>query len=746
MKLNEKKSAQKDASKRKDDKSNEIDLCELSFSRTLKNLGNTCYVNAALQVIASIPEAVTCIMNLRFEAGNNSVPATMGKLLQQLVPAIASYSAAHSIVIDSGLDQVLLQFVTLSSLQFQRNWRLGQMHDTAEIIKVIFDVIPEISQLFTFMPRETLSCPCQRNPRVRTYIYKQSPLIQHSVQNTSQQNQDIFDQNLIIQQNDVLANSEETKRRLHNHLCCLCIPQIHPKNGSDFFLASDCPQHKSDGLNEGKASYYPVPKIFPCHEIRLDCAANESESKISLSQQIVSKFSAVTSADNVVCQCCGMNGNCFNTTRIIGSPADYLIVTIKALMPTNEGIHAALHEYEILNLKELFADSKADSVVYELHSAVIYRHLHYTTYLHHSQVYINDSTSRHAMPDDKNMVSRYARILFYHLKLPNDAGGAALPVAQVVPSMTVTAALNDELLRIETIIRTKSLADAMYELFGKDTAGIYWADQIQPGECSLCHMFNIPMTADQLRKMRKIPDYSPDYEFYWLDSEMLDIIIGLFLIAGRAENFSADVASIQNTVNCFQTMDKIRVFSCNFVTKICMATDVANCVIHYFRNSRDKIKDDEELWCPANVASTFRSKGTHYIVVETCLWSNSLSVFDSLSIQGAYLDTSYALANEMATAFTPLLLAGNRNSEWTFQIPAQNVPQQPNICDCALHVAARLCFRILGIEYSVSTVQKMRQNMPILILAACKVLRPSQQFNIQVQSQMERYCFYCFFF
>lgn len=235
MKLNEKKSVQKDASKRKDDKSNEIDLCELSFSRTLKNLGNTCYVNAALQVIASIPEAVTCIMNLRFEAGNNSVPATMGKLLQQLVPAIASYSAAHSIVIDSGLDQVLLQFVTLSSLQFQRNWRLGQMHDTAEIIKVIFDVIPEISQLFTFMPRETLSCPCQRNPRVRTYIYKQSPLIQHSVQNTSQQNQDIFDQNLIIQQNDVLANSEETKRRLRNHLCCLCIPQIHPKNGSDFF-------------------------------------------------------------------------------------------------------------------------------------------------------------------------------------------------------------------------------------------------------------------------------------------------------------------------------------------------------------------------------------------------------------------------------------------------------------------------------------------------------------------------------
>ena len=83
------------------------------------------------QVIASIPEAVTCIMNLRFEAGNNSVSATIGMLLQQLVPAIATYSAAHSIVVDSGLDEILLQFVTLSSLQFIRNWRLGHLHDTA---------------------------------------------------------------------------------------------------------------------------------------------------------------------------------------------------------------------------------------------------------------------------------------------------------------------------------------------------------------------------------------------------------------------------------------------------------------------------------------------------------------------------------------------------------------------------------------------------------------------------------------
>lgn len=69
MNPNEKKSVtshkKKVALKRNDNKSNEVIICK----RTLKNLGMTYYVNASLQVIASIPEAVTCIMNLRFEAG-----------------------------------------------------------------------------------------------------------------------------------------------------------------------------------------------------------------------------------------------------------------------------------------------------------------------------------------------------------------------------------------------------------------------------------------------------------------------------------------------------------------------------------------------------------------------------------------------------------------------------------------------------------------------------------------------------
>ena len=117
---------------------------------------------------------------------------------------------------------------------------------------------------------------------------------------------------------------------------------------------------------------------------------------------------------------------------------------------------------------------------------------------------------------------------------PNDTGGASLPGAQVVPSITVKTAFNDELLRIETIIRTKSFADAIYELLGKDSAGIYWADQIQPGECNLCHKLDIPMTTKQLCKMRKRLDFPPNIEVYWLDSHVLAIIIGLFLNAGKS--------------------------------------------------------------------------------------------------------------------------------------------------------------------------------------------------------------------
>ena len=76
------------------------------------------------------------------------------------------------------------------------------------------------------------------------------------------------------------------------------------------------------------------------------------------------------------------------------------------------------------------------------------------------------------------------------------------------------------------------------------------------------------------------------------------------------------------------------------------------------------------MWCHAAVRlhQHFGLKEQHFVVVETCFWSNSLSVFDSMSNK-AFLDTSYALEHMLATAFKPILNVSNRNSEWTFEIP-----------------------------------------------------------------------------
>ena len=86
---------------------------------------------------------------------------------------------------------------------------------------------------------------------------------------------------------------------------------------------------------------------------------------------------------------------------------------------------------------------------------------------------------------------------------------------------------------------------------GKDSTGIYWAYQVHPASCQLCYLYNLPFTAKQRCQKREIPDSPPEYQMHWLDGEMLDIILGLFLIAGKSEKFNADVIGIKHTVNCF---------------------------------------------------------------------------------------------------------------------------------------------------------------------------------------------------
>ena len=96
----------------------------------------------------------------------------------------------------------------------------------------------------------------------------------------------------------------------------------------------------------------------------------------------------------------------------------------------------------------------------------------------------------------------------------------------------------------------------------------------------------------------------------------------------------------------------------------------------------------------ANIAPTFRAEGAHFVVVETCHWSNSLLVFYSMSNE-AYLDTSYAIAHMLATAFKTSLNVSNRNSEWTFEIPLGQFKMfHSNLIYVTMHCMQRLDYVI----------------------------------------------------
>ena len=77
----------------------------------------------------------------------------------------------------------------------------------------------------------------------------------------------------------------------------------------------------------------------------------------------------------------------------------------------------------------------------------------------------------------------------------------------------------------------------------------------------------MPFTAAHLCKMREIK-HNIGISSYWLDSEMLDLINGLFLIEAKAHEFDTKTERMAHIVDTFEHRKTIRVFSCNFPTRI----------------------------------------------------------------------------------------------------------------------------------------------------------------------------------
>ena len=131
----------------------------------------------------------------------------------------------------------------------------------------------------------------------------------------------------------------------------------------------------------------------------------------------------------------------------------------------------------------------------------------------------------------------------------------------------------------------------------------------------------------------------------------------------------------------------------------------------------------------SNVASAELGQGNHFVVNHCSLGSHEIAASDSLSAGEGYSTTIKWLAQKMSVFFNFYL---NSNTPWRITPALATQVQQANNCDCALHLSSNLNALLFGIPDSVSSVRRLRQNLPVFVIAVCRVLCPTQTFNLQV--------------
>ena len=720
-----------------------VPVLQLQYPHTLPNRGNTCFCGPPLLSLACIPEVVTALTSLRFEVNAHDFISTMGVYLQQLIPAIANKTVQPSCTIDPALLEVLDAFVTLATPRLDPEWRPRDMADAADIFRIILESFPTIRELFAFDVLETLSCECQKDEasvnRIYQYVCTPMLLINSNPENEAETvaNQVLYTQNETNLAIDLHQNTEETaRRRAHDGglLCLRCLPGQQSPTG-DFYLARKCPLHGPKTKKctwETSASYYPVPKCFPSYDISIPSPDIEAP----ISYQILSQITEVESADSIRCPHCNQVGESTHRRIISSSPPRYLMVTIKQKQNTaaDSAHQIPLIEFERLDLQALFSAQHAPSCFYSLHAAVIFQRKHYTLYLPGTDpacgMYINDESSSPATEATLDLVRRFARVLIYKKISPVTGGIPRTPTvssqgkrrASSDPStILISSALHREIKRIESIIRTDSLLSAVHDLFDNDlqTGGEYWANHIHAGSTPLMKLFDNDITADQLRKLIQVQDRG---QGAWLNSELLDTILSTFLIT-KGSNLTVDVHRLQHKVRTHNNA-QIRVFGCDFSKWICMHAEALTSQKLTRRLKNDSITIDEQLWFPAHIASrqtsTEQGLGNHYVVIKMNLGSRQITSSDSLRDTGSFAGSITWLANRMSR-IPDLLLHTSKTrpaSAWSFPLSLEpNHVEQINSSDCALHVIGDLAQTLFGIPLSLRMVQRLRQNLPIWLIA-----------------------------
>ena len=145
------------------------------FTRTLKNVGNTCFFNATMQAVASIGDFVRAIKRIALPPDHTGNAYCLA-FLKLFIPAIAEQSLQPSMMLNissvrSGNHQMgyadWTDFVLRLTKQYDPQYTLGAFADPGDLLDHISSLIPEIGQLCTTELRWSTMFPCACGKKTR---------------------------------------------------------------------------------------------------------------------------------------------------------------------------------------------------------------------------------------------------------------------------------------------------------------------------------------------------------------------------------------------------------------------------------------------------------------------------------------------------------------------------------------------------------------------------------------------------
>jgi len=138
------------------------------FSRTLPNIGHTCFFNSVLQVIASIPSFVAEIEKASLPPDHADCSYCLA-FLKLFIPAIASPSSEPNMVLEmssirSGGWQMSRadwkDFIRRLTTKYDTKYVLGAFADPGDLLDYFLSIVPAAGRMCAINFRTTTIFPC----------------------------------------------------------------------------------------------------------------------------------------------------------------------------------------------------------------------------------------------------------------------------------------------------------------------------------------------------------------------------------------------------------------------------------------------------------------------------------------------------------------------------------------------------------------------------------------------------------